>query len=54
MAGQHIAKTKQWPVSILLKNNKDIFLRKHGKSWEERFLTGPILVFGDRLLDALC
>ena len=21
---------------------------------EERFLTGPIMVFGDRLLDALC
>jgi hypothetical protein len=34
MAGQHIAKTKQWPVSILLKNVKNIFLRKHGKSCE--------------------
>ena len=22
--------------------------------WEERFLPGPIMVFGDRLLDALC
>ena len=34
MAGQRIAKTKQWPVSILRKNNKNIFLRKHGKSCE--------------------
>ena len=34
MAGQRIAKTKQWPVSILQKNNKNIFLRKHGKSCE--------------------
>ena len=30
------------------------FLSRDMDFWEERFLTGPIMVFGDRLLDALC